>query len=255
MTRLRVEFVAVPTKLTESTEVVQERALGEGGKGKGQDEDDEGQATQENASPAERTGGGYFGMAPHGWDEEQQSPESPADPEEDAEKEKNRGRETGGPAMGAGRQGVEKMAAIELAGGDEVERGDEEAHPAGDEDGMAECVFEGWGVEKRGEGGEGERGAEVDDAGGVEGRCGFRAGDADDAGDDRGAVAGDGSPNADVNQGSAVRDAALDANDGPGGAAERRCRQYPGQRSADAVGATGKVVSELVREQDEEQGG
>ena len=92
---------------------MQERAFSEGGKGKGQDEDDEGEATQESASAAQRTAGGYFGMAPHGWDEEQQSQRSPADPEEDAEKEKkNRGRETGGPAA-RGRQGVEEMATIQ----------------------------------------------------------------------------------------------------------------------------------------------
>ena len=62
-------------------------------------------------------------------------------------------------------------------------------------------------------------------------------------------------PRTDVDQGSAAGDAALDADDGPGGATEGRCRQHPGQRGADAVGATGKVVSELVREQDEEQSG
>ena len=158
--------------------------MSEGGEGESQDEDYEGNEAEERASGAQRNGGGNSGVTAHGWDEEHESPQRPADPEEETEQEKRGGRDAGGPAMGARRQGVEKMAAVELPGGDEVERGDEEADPAGDEDGMAEGMFEGRGVEKRRQGRERDWGSEVDQAGGMGRAGGLRKADTGDADDE-----------------------------------------------------------------------
>ena len=46
----------------------------------------------------------------------------------------------------AGRDGIEDVAAVELAAGDQVQRGDEEADPAGDEHRMGRDAIKGGNV-------------------------------------------------------------------------------------------------------------
>ena len=57
-----------------------------------------------------------------------------------------------------------------------------------------------------------------------------------------------------VHERIAAGNARANADDRAGRAAQRGRRQYPGQRSVDAVGAAGKVVAQLVEEQNAQQG-
>ena len=76
-------------------------------------------------------------------DEEKGSPEEPADPVDGSGEEEEKGQDVGEQAVQARRERVEDVAAVELAAGDQVERGDEQADPARDEDGMWRGLIEG----------------------------------------------------------------------------------------------------------------
>ena len=80
----------------------------------------------------------------HGRNPEDDAPEDPADPKEESASDEQEGQHAGGVFVPAWREGVEDMSSVELAAGDEVERGDEEAYPSGDQDGMAERFAERW---------------------------------------------------------------------------------------------------------------
>ena len=79
--------------------------------------------------------------------------------------------------------------------------------------------------------------------------------EADGDGDGGGEIACERPVEAHVHEGVAVGDAITDLDDGSGGAAEGRCGQYPGERSANLVVCAGEVVAELVDEQDAEERG
>ena len=118
--------------------------------------------------------------------------------------------------MEGGRKSVEEMAAVELAAGDEIESGDEEADPAGDEDGVVEGVVEVGRVEKRGENVDGERLAQVDDGVWRGGRDGLRECEPKGDGEERDDVTGQRPIGADIDQSLAGVDSTLDLNDGAG---------------------------------------
>ena len=82
-----------------------------------------------------------------GGDEQEDTPEEPTDPVDGSREEEEEGQEIGHEAMQARREGVEDVSAVKLAAGNEIERGDEETDPAGDEDGV------GRGLVERGNGG------------------------------------------------------------------------------------------------------
>jgi len=81
----------------------------------------------------------------HGGDEKDQTPEYPTNPAEEAGDQERGGDGVGEGAVQAGRECVEDVSTVELAAGNEVERGDEQADPAGDEDGMMSGQLEGGG--------------------------------------------------------------------------------------------------------------
>jgi hypothetical protein len=198
-------------------------------------------------------------MTAHGGNDQERSPQDPADPEEEAAGQKNHGQGERDPAVPARGEGEEQVTAVELAAGDEVEGGDEQADPAGDENRMADGLSElrGSVVERGEEPGhefEGERFAESDQGSSVSGRIGVREKQADGYSQERGKESGQRSVDANVDEGAAVWNAAADLDDSAGSTAQRGRRQHPGQRGADAMGAAGKVVSELMGEQDAEQG-
>ena len=155
-----------------------------------------------------------------------------------------------------GREGVEDVAAIELSAGDEIERSDEEADPAGDQDGVGSDVVKGRGggipLEQEGmEEADGEGlAAEADDGHGGVGRGLVAEGKAHGDGDGGGHVAGQRAVDADVHQRVAVGNAVANLDDGAGGAAEGGGGKHPGEGGADLVAAAGEVVAELVDQQD-----
>jgi hypothetical protein len=67
-------------------------------------------------------------------------------------------------------------------------------------------------------------------------------------------IAGDGSVGAHIHESGAVGNLSANLNHGAGRAAESRRWKHPGQRAANAMGAAGKIVSELMRKQDAHQG-
>ena len=121
---------------------IEEAEAFEGSVGGGQEQDDEAEGDEGVVPAFERLVAGDEGMA-HAGGEEDGGPENPADPEEEASEQKSDGQEKTQATMDARRDGVEDVSAIELAGGHEIERSDEEADPAGDQDRMAEGVCEG----------------------------------------------------------------------------------------------------------------
>ncbi len=111
----------------------------------------------------------------HRGDKEQECPQYPAYPIEESTDEENGRDDPGGPLVQPRREGVEDVATVELTCWNEIEGGDEESYPAGDQDGVAEGCFK-----RRSFGAEGEQGsvdnvkrkrfAEVDDGrGGLSG--------------------------------------------------------------------------------------
>ena len=191
---------------------------------------------------------------------EESGPDEPAEPVHDAAVHEDREHDVGRNFVELGREGVEDVAAVELAGGDEVERRNEDADPTGDEDGMPEeravevdmamtdCVDE------VGEKTEQEWVAEGDQPHGLLVDR-FGEGESDGCGDEGDGKAGDGAEGSDGEEGGARLDAGLQADDGAGGSRERGGGQHEGQRGADAVILAGEVVSELVDEKDAEECG
>ena len=70
----------------------------------------------------------------HGRQEHHESPEAPANPIEEAAENEQTRQALGGRAVCTRQDCVQDMATVELAGGNQVERGDEEADPSGNED-------------------------------------------------------------------------------------------------------------------------
>jgi hypothetical protein len=158
-----------------------------------------------------------------------------------------------------GRDGVENVSAVELAAGNQVQRGDEEADPSGDQHGVRRDVG------KVGDGGvpvhqqrvdqaDGERFAAKHDYGGRSVCRGVEAqGKSDRHGQCRCHISGQRPIDAHIHQCVAVGDA-LRSYDGAGRAAQRGRRQHPGEGGSNAVPAAGEVVAELVDEENAQQG-
>ena len=151
------------------------------------------------------------------------------------------------------------MAAVELAAGNQVQRGDEQADPAGDKHRVRRDVVERWerGVPMQSEGVEqadGERfAAETNDSLRRDGMGVMAEREAHAHGHGRSDIAGQRTVDAHIHERVAVGNADRNLNDRARRAAERGCGQHPGQRGADAVPAAGKVMAELVDEQNAEQ--
>jgi len=139
------------------------------------------------------------------------------------------------------------MSAVELSSRDEIESGDEESHPAGDEDGVAESMVKGrQGVEQGGE----KCVDEVECDGLAES---YEEEESEGNGDEGSKVACDRAVDTHIDEGVAVWNASADEDDGPGGSAEGGSRQDEGQGRVDAVVPASEVVPELVSEQDAKQ--
>ena len=151
------------------------------------------------------------------------------------------------------------MSAVELAAGNEIERGNEEADPAGDEDGVRRNVIEGRNgriplhQDAVDEANRKRFTAKDDDCGGRVSRGVEAESEADSDGDGGGDVAGEGSVEADVHEGIAIGNAIADLDDGTSRAAEGGSGQNPGKRGANFVMEAGEVVTELMDEEDAEQ--
>ena len=240
-------------------EEVHERVLVKGHGGEGEDENREGDDGEEDAAAVELRLEGHLGVT-HGGDEEEEAPEQPTNPEESSGEEEQEGQDVGKDAVEFGGDGVEDVAAIELAAGDEVERGDEEADPSGYEHRVRGNVLEGRGLripvheqgvdEADGEG----FAAEADNGDGRVGGGLDAEGKAHGDGQRRGKIAGQGAVDADVHEGVEVGNAGADLDDGAGGSAERGGGQDPGQSGVNAMHTAGNVVAELVNQEDAEEG-
>jgi hypothetical protein len=55
-----------------------------------------------------------YPWVPHGWNQQQQAPEDPADPEEEAAEHESDRQELGQAAMDLGRESVDDVSAVEL---------------------------------------------------------------------------------------------------------------------------------------------
>ena len=244
----------------EDVEEVHEGVLVEGHGGKGEDEDDKGDDAEEDTVGMEFWLDGDLGMA-HGGDEEEESPEEPTDPEEGSGEEEQEGQDVGAEAVEFGGDGVEDVSAVELTAGNEIEGSDEEADPSGDEDGVGGDVFEGGslGVPANEQGMEDADGegfaAEADDGDGCVGGGMNTEGEPDGDGHGGGDIAGQRAVDAHVHEGVEAGDAGSNLDDGAGGTAEGGCGKDPGESDFDVVEAAGEVVSELVDEEDAEEGG
>jgi hypothetical protein len=234
---------------------VEEAEAFEGLVGSGEDEDEEADGDEGVVPALDVAEIGHEGVA-HGGHHEDDGPEDPADPILDAENEERDDDEAVADLVGGGGDGIEDVAAVELAGGDEVERGDEDSHPACDQDGMGDEQEDGVAgvVEVADESvdavdEEGRLDA-VDEGGGRVTAERETEGDGDE-GDEE---AGDGTHGSDDDEGGAGADAGFEADDGSEAAAERGSGEQVGKRGADAIGAAGEVVSELVGEEDGDEG-
>ncbi len=161
-------------------------------------------------------------------------------------------------AVQPGRERVENVSAVELAAGDEIQRGDEEADPSGHEHRMRRSLME------RGNDGfhhqqtmqqlDGQRVAAKADEGL---RCAAGLGHAQQKshgdGQRRGDIAGQRPVDSHVHERIAAGDARADADDGAESSAERGRGKHPGQSGANAVREAGGVVAELVDQEDAEQ--
>ena len=111
-------------------------------------------------------------------------------------------------------EGVENVSAVELAAGNQVERGDEEADPAGDENGVRREAGRTWGrmripAQQASEWmqADGERfAAEADDGSGASGAPRHAEHKADGDGDGRGDIAGERAVDSHVHQRVAVEE-------------------------------------------------
>ena len=161
--------------------------------------------------------------------------------------------------MEARRKRVEDVAAVELAAGNEIERGDEEADPAGDEDGMWRGLIEG------GDGGvpvgeecgsnrmvSGSPPKRIRDSG-APGGAGNAEDEADGDGERGRDKAGERTVDSHVHESVAAGDARADADDCAEGSAERGSGEHPRQSGAQAVRVAGRVVAEFVDEENAEQ--
>ena len=188
----------------------------------------------------------------HAGHHEDERPEDPADPAEDAKNEERRDDEAMRDLVRGRGECVDDVAAIELSGGDEVERGDEQAHPTGDEDGVRDEQEEGVaGVVEAFDHGLDE----VDQQGGLDAvqdlpRRVFREVEADGDGEEGDDEAGDGAGGSDDDEGGAGADAGPEADDGAEASAERGCGKQVGQGGVDGEGAASAVMAELMREED-----
>jgi len=158
--------------------------------------------------------------------------------------------------MDARAERAEDVAAVELRGGDEVERRGEESDPGGTADGMKKDVANRsvW-VEERGESAEDQRSAE--DGARVRGigEAGYdfcvkhaedERGDGDDEADDRAGCA-------DVEEGAARPDRRANHDESAEGADQRRERDEERVGGMNVVMTAGEVVAEFVDEQDGQQ--
>ena len=239
-------------------EQLQERVVVEGSGRKGEDEEDEAADAEDGAGWGQIGDLGDFWMAQRG-DEEKDAPEDPADPVDGSGEEEEEGQDVGQQAMQARGERVEDMAAVELAAGDEIERGDEEADPAGNENGMRRGLIEGGdgGVpvgKKMAQQADGERIASKANEGlrctGCAGRAEHEAdGNCEGGGDE----AGERTVDSYIHESVACGDAGANANDGAEGSAERGSGDDPGQGGAEAVRAASRVVAEFVNEENAEQ--
>ena len=162
----------------------------------------------------------------------------PADPEDGSREEEEEGQEIGHEAVQARREGVEDVSAVELAAGDEIERGDEEADPAGDQDGVGRGLVEGGDggvpvgenvVQKRMVSGSPPKRTMADRCVGGRGTLSTKPTATATA---EAMIAGQRAVDAHVHERVAAGDAGADVDDGAGGAAERGSGKNPGQRGA-----------------------
>ena len=161
--------------------------------------------------------------------------------------------------MRAWRDGIENVAAVELAAGDQVQRGDEQTNPSCDKQRVGRSVVEGgegWlpaqqqGVDEA----DGERlAAERNDGDGRIVRQRTAEQKALGHGQDRGGIADQRTVDAHIHESVAGGNEGADSNYGAGCAAECGSRQNPGKRASYAVNAAGKIVAKFVDEQNAQQ--
>ncbi len=121
--------------LRELPDYLDDTKAGKRGKGKSQEQDGRADGDEREVPGFEFGGFGNAGMA-HAGHEEDTGPDDPANPEEEAESDEDGDYDTGAELLLVWKDGVEDVAAVKLAGGDEVDSGNEETHPAGNEDWM-----------------------------------------------------------------------------------------------------------------------
>ena len=116
---------------------VQQAVALEGFEGAGEEQDQETEGDQSVLPLCETKGVHDAGVA-HARRHQDEAPKHPAGPTDDAEHDQGCDDEARRPAVKVWGDGVEDVAAVELSGGNEIERGDEQADPTGGEDGMGD---------------------------------------------------------------------------------------------------------------------
>src|ERR1017187_1792719 len=104
---------------------------------KDQDRDD----AQDDSTGVETTLKRYFGVAHHR-QEQQQAPEYPADPGQQASNQQQQGQNPRQEPVELWREGIDHVTAIQLAAGDQIQRSHEEANPASQQHGMRSHLLE-----------------------------------------------------------------------------------------------------------------
>ena len=217
-----------------------------------QHEPEEGDGGPPGAERLERIEGTRMAQA----DEPEQNPEDdqmrPAGQE--TEEDENRGAEAGDDPVHARRDGVQHVAAVELADRQQVQGGREQPEPGGDEEGVQVDRgplrrIEEQRIQQRQE----QAGREADLPG--RRRSIRRRRQQKPHGKDRqeGHEPRDRPGHSDVEERAARRERGADADDGPEGPEEIHARKEVGERGVDPIDAAGDVVPHLVAAEDEQR--
>jgi hypothetical protein len=222
-----------------------------------EDEDDQRDDGAEAAGGVEWLGVEDGDEAEEADDEEERAPNVPAGPEmKRGERDEDEWKDPRRVAVKARAQRAEDVAAVELRGGEEIERSGEEADPGGAAYRMKKNVRDRRvGIKKRGESAEDERraedGADVIWIGEAWHNFGVKYAedecrDGDDEADER-------SGGADVEESAPRADRGADHDEGAEGADQRWEGNEIGIRGMDVMVSASEVVAELVNEQNAEK--
>jgi hypothetical protein len=229
----------------------------EGGGHEAEDENEEGEESGGAAAGVQRLGV-VDGKGAEKTDGDQHGgPDVPTRPKAEAEKNQEQRKEDRGDAMSALIDGAEDVAAVELRGGEEIERSGEETDPSGAADGMKEKTR---GVramvKNRREEMEDERRAEDDLVVGRDSEAGDKLG-VDDAVNERGNgdhEADEGSGRADVEERARGADGRTDEDERAERADQRGEGNEEGIAGVNVVVTAGEEMAEFVSEQNGQEG-